>query len=443
MNQTGGSAAYWHVDRDYQAYNSPKVNIIYPNSIYSMNGYPADGLNYINYSKVELNYNPYVQYGCTAYILVEPEGQLIQNFTVNINRTAYTPCPLTNTTLIESNYSYPTLVSQSGFLWETNVLMPDFYSYYFLNMQLHHEYSVQFRMNNDQTVTLECDLLNNFGSRWIQPIDNYYGFFIVNNSYAFTTTQIATVYFKFDSIAYGKVISIRIIDLGIPDTPIIQTPSQNVSWIPSINLTWTPRDTATSYKIYINNSFVKEVVTAESILEWAINGTYSVTVTAVNRMGESNPSIPILINVAIPLPLIPPIPIIETPNVIVAPDNVILIDWNDVENATGYRIFINDVWVANSTESTYAFVQSIEGTYIITVSAMNAGGESNVSTPIEIIVRNPGAFEESQNSLRNWMIASLTLGGVLTTIILVKILRVRNARKKKDIISAPPDSTQV
>ncbi|MFX1569480.1 MAG: hypothetical protein ACFFCV_14050 [Promethearchaeota archaeon] len=84
-----------------------------------------------------------------------------------------------------------------------------------------------------------------------------------------------------------------------PGIPTITTSNQTIT-TDRLTIQWTSVTGANNYCVYVDNIFnVSSIDTQEEVIFWG-NGTYQITVTAVNAWGESQHSNPITITVGIP-----------------------------------------------------------------------------------------------------------------------------------------------
>ena len=149
-----------------------------------------------------------------------------------------------------------------------------------------------------------------------------------------------------------------------------------------------------------------------------INGTYIITVTALNGSGESDPSNSITITVEIP-PNPPDSPTISTSTQIITTDNII-IEWNTVIGASSYNVYVDDVLNETTAGTSQKVILGINGTYVITVTAVSDAGESDFSNEIVITVEiSPEEYDPS--AFNDFITVFLSTGGALVLMILLII----------------------
>lgn len=181
-------------------------------------------------------------------------------------------------------------------------------------------------------------------------------------------------------------------DLETPPIPIVpNTPTNlNVSAVTSttLRLTWGLVTGATGYNVYRDNVLVaSNTPTTELLVTGLLPGnSYAFKVSAVNVAGES-PKSPVYVGTT--LPTVPAAPINLTA------DNLTFesvdLSWDASLSATSYTVYANNAVVANLiTATTYTLEDLIPNTtYILKVTATNAGGESEESAPLSITTNPP------------------------------------------------------
>ena len=221
VDNSGENLLYWRIDRDTQAFNSPQITVLYPNSMSSFQGYAANPYQYTQYTKMIYGNNPYVQPNHTGYLIIEPSATIVQNMTVNLGLTTYGDQALVSGMEINADYNYTTLEFQSGFYWEYEETLPDIYPYYSLAIEPEIQYEITFRMENVSTIILDCQVYNNLGQNISSKIENFYGFFMVNHSYFLTAADSDNIFIKFDALSPDAKITVEIqqVDLGKTDIP--------------------------------------------------------------------------------------------------------------------------------------------------------------------------------------------------------------------------------
>nr|MDO8118399.1 hypothetical protein [Candidatus Sigynarchaeota archaeon] len=110
-DNTGGSDFYWYIQRDDSLFSAPEVNVVYPNMVFTMSGYLADPEIFGDFTYTIFGNNPFFQRGTKAYLVITTDGQIRQNISATVSSTAYTPCNITNGTVVAANLTYPVLVS--------------------------------------------------------------------------------------------------------------------------------------------------------------------------------------------------------------------------------------------------------------------------------------------------------------------------------------------
>jgi Flp pilus assembly pilin Flp len=165
-------------------------------------------------------------------------------------------------------------------------------------------------------------------------------------------------------------------------TNLVATPGNR-----TITLTWDPMPGATSYSITgcgsaINPSANPTGTTATCT--GLTNGTtYTVSVTANGAGGASAPS------TATARPVAPP----NTPtNLRISTSNstTVTLTWNAATGATSYNVY-GCGFADTSATTTYVCTRPVSGTYTVTVTGVNAGGESPASNAVTVGPAPPAA----------------------------------------------------
>ena len=178
------------------------------------------------------------------------------------------------------------------------------------------------------------------------------------------------------------------------------------------SISWSAVSGATSYNIYygttagVTTATGTKVanVTSPQVVSPLLDGTtYFFVVTAVNAAGESALSSEVT---ATPEP---PAPTAPTGVQATAGDTQATVSWTAVNGATSYNIYYGTaagVTIANGTKSPNAtspqtITGLLDGTpYYLVVTAVNAGGESAVSTEVTVtpITKPSGIVVSAENS---------------------------------------------
>jgi 6-phosphogluconolactonase (cycloisomerase 2 family)/alpha-tubulin suppressor-like RCC1 family protein/fibronectin type 3 domain-containing protein len=164
--------------------------------------------------------------------------------------------------------------------------------------------------------------------------------------------------------------------------------------IGSVTMTWDGVTDASSYNLYYSTSSgvttangikVTDVVSGRSISGYTNGTTYYLIITAMSPGGEGPASGEVSAT-----PQLPPVPAAPT-GVSAIPDNSqVTLNWASISGATSYRIYYgtsSGVTTANGTRIDGAVSGNAIGltngtTYYFVVTAVNAGGESPVSTEV-------------------------------------------------------------
>jgi hypothetical protein len=219
IDNTGENNNYWRVERAGVTYNSPLLKIIYPNSIYSMTGNEADHWLYSGLYKEEMNFNPYVQtvdQGIeTGYIVILPNSNLVQNFTVQIKQEVYGSEAINDGEIITASYLYNEIVFLDGIYQYEVVLLDDFYRYYHISLNPNYRYDITFTINNSPLLAVYTSISSDQGIDWAHNMKNYYGFFMINHTYTIRPSIYENTYFKLDAIAYGTSLTVKLVVTSI------------------------------------------------------------------------------------------------------------------------------------------------------------------------------------------------------------------------------------
>jgi hypothetical protein len=159
----------------------------------------------------------------------------------------------------------------------------------------------------------------------------------------------------------------------------------------NVTVRWTGSSGATSYRLVASvggaTIFDANVGATTTVSATAPNGTYTVTVYAVNAAGTST-------GVATSFTVgggstLPTAPATVTP--VVGANRTITISWTAGANATSYRLLatLNGAVVFNQNIGGSTAVGPIQvppGSYTVTVFSVNAAGESTTGTPTSFVV---------------------------------------------------------
>ena len=158
----------------------------------------------------------------------------------------------------------------------------------------------------------------------------------------------------------------------------------------------------------------------QQLLALRTDGTYEIAVTAVNATGESELSTAISIVVAIPPALLDPPSLLTSEQTIT--NGSLTIEWTTVPGATSYNVYVNGTLNATTSITQQLIELGTNGTYEITVTAVNATGESEQSTAISIVVAIPPGIQSSPVINLEFLIltASITTASITAIIILAR-----------------------
>lgn len=145
-----------------------------------------------------------------------------------------------------------------------------------------------------------------------------------------------------------------------------------------VSLSWSSSDGATGYKVIRDGTQVSNqtgVTFSETVTKGA---SYTYEVIAYNAGGESDPA-----SITVSVPLVPP----ATPSGLSASVNVteVALSWNAASKATGYKLFRDDVQIADTSLTNYADTVSTGSNYVYKLIAYNSDGES-AATSISVTV---------------------------------------------------------
>ncbi len=221
-----GAGNLWRIERSTASFNTPKINIMYPNKIQSFNAYMVDPYKYTNYTYHVYDYNPFVQGENTGYMVIQASQALIQNFSVKISPMALPAITMTNDTVITASFTNTQLVSQNGIIWEEPINLSDSYRFYRLNLS-NKTYTIQFKTNNSPLIYFPVSVYDEQGKLWNRNINNFYGTLFINQTYTIISTENKTIYFNFGEIGFGENIQIVIIESGSKAQNDSTEPPQN------------------------------------------------------------------------------------------------------------------------------------------------------------------------------------------------------------------------
>lgn len=152
-----------------------------------------------------------------------------------------------------------------------------------------------------------------------------------------------------------------------------------------VSLNWNATPWATRYRVYVNGQFVGDTTATSYVATGLQDGTaYGFSVSGINAQGEGPKSAAILATPLV-LPLPPPAP---TGIVVSSGDGTAELNWTASPGATSYRIYQgltpggeSKVPVQTGITSPYASLSGLVNgiTYYLTITAVNASGESPAS----------------------------------------------------------------
>lgn len=186
----------------------------------------------------------------------------------------------------------------------------------------------------------------------------------------------------------------------------------------SINLYWdaSPEDEKVlKYNIYLNSTKIDETGNNFYTVNDLAPGRYNVEIRAENEYREG-PGYSVQVEIKA----------LDTPKLIatnVGKDRVI-IAWDNVDDATKYKIFINDEYITTTTETQYEL--RISGSYKIKVIAEDEYGNQSEPAEIEVNIKEKAERINFGNVLQgvreyvhysaNMMIVLFCIGGALAII---------------------------
>jgi peptidoglycan/xylan/chitin deacetylase (PgdA/CDA1 family) len=154
----------------------------------------------------------------------------------------------------------------------------------------------------------------------------------------------------------------------------------------SVSLAWTGSSEAVSYRVYRGAKSAVAQVTGTSYSDGSVvaGTTYTYTVSAVNPVGESGKSSPLTVTPQAP-PTVPATPAGLAAGAVTA--SSVALSWNASSGATSYRVYRDGAAtpLAEPTSTSYADTSAAASTsYVYTVTAVNAVGESAPGTPLPV-----------------------------------------------------------
>lgn len=181
-------------------------------------------------------------------------------------------------------------------------------------------------------------------------------------------------------------------DLAIPPIPVVPSApnSLNITSVTSttLKLTWSLSAGATGYNVYRDNTLITSNTNVTELLVTGLlpGNAYSFRVSAINQAGES-PKSPVYVGTT--LPTVPAAPInLVTSNLTL--DSVTL-EWDASLTATSYTVYANNAVVGSLITGTSIDLTDLipNTTYVLKVTASNAGGESDYSAETSITTEPP------------------------------------------------------
>jgi titin len=178
--------------------------------------------------------------------------------------------------------------------------------------------------------------------------------------------------------SYGQVTTI----FTTPSTPIVTTISRRTTI--SLSCTSIPNgSTITGYNIYVDNNqpilVSGSTITQYTITNLLVNTQYSVSVSAINSVGESQKSIPSLITTK-DVPASPQITS-GTYSINSVGSYDISLEWSG--DVTDYKVYKNNIPITISSKNIFIFNNS-PGIYTFYVVGINSLGEGDISNLISV-----------------------------------------------------------
>ena len=205
VDNTDMDLLLWNIKSESFDYNTPAIDICYPNSMYTFEGYSVNPEIYNEFVKTELDYNPFVQHGNTGFIIYKASDNLLyQNFSMQVNQTMFSPQLLNDVSDISSNHQFPQVKYANYEYFEEMQSFPEFYEFYYIDFEPGLIYELQFTCNQTDVVLLFAEMFSAEGTTVSLP--QHYGFFVINTTYQFQMQDSVRIYIKFDEIESGLTI---------------------------------------------------------------------------------------------------------------------------------------------------------------------------------------------------------------------------------------------
>ena len=173
----------------------------------------------------------------------------------------------------------------------------------------------------------------------------------------------------------SSVLSDAVTAKPMPPLPATPTNLSAIATNAQVSLTWNSVSGVLSYKVFRDGTQIANPVTNAYVDTSAVNGTtYSYTVKAVNGTGESTAS-----SAVSATPVAPP----STPANLkaIAGNAQVALTWDVAATATTYKIYRDNVLLVSTQSTSYTDKSVTNGTtYLYTVKASNAGGDSSASS---------------------------------------------------------------
>lgn len=183
----------------------------------------------------------------------------------------------------------------------------------------------------------------------------------------------------------------------------------------SFTIYWLKQSDATNYNVYMDGKLIGNVsqplfYNPSIDINNLINGsTHTMTITALNQLGESLSSMPLIVTVTIPRPVL-------TVNV---DNNNLKLSWTGIGN--DYDILVNGNKVNQVSDSPYNLTEK-PGTYQIQVIQNYKGQQypSNVLTVMISALQSVGATQITGDILSNVGVVMAPLGGLIAIALALK-----------------------
>lgn len=216
--------------------------------------------------------------------------------------------------------------------------------------------------------------------------------------FIYTFEESGTYIFRIRMVSEGEYRDSSIVvtyDATPPAVRILSPSNQSIVREQTLNVSWSAHDNyeVSRFEVYVNESLVGETNRSWMLINLTEEGPHVIAVKAIDKVGNSNETRVIVLYDATP----PTIRILSPTNNSVLNETNINLSWVAEDNYRlgEFEVYINDSLVVKTNKTWVILNLTKNGTYIISVVAIDAAGNSRTSS-IKIRIEIPSEKEEEE-----------------------------------------------